>query len=60
MTNNQQFPLTNKELLDKEMAEGYKAISETDIEVYLPDQAEVVGIIPTSVTTPAKLEVNIR
>ncbi|MCL6558056.1 MAG: CopG family transcriptional regulator [Firmicutes bacterium] len=31
-----------KERLDKEMAEGYKAIAETDVEIYLPAQAEVV------------------
>jgi len=36
---------SEKDLLEKEMAEGYKALSETsetDIEFYLPAQAEVV------------------
>lgn len=31
-----------KKRLEEEMAEGYKAMSETDIEIYLPAQAEVV------------------
>lgn len=33
---------SEKDLLDQEMAEGYKSLSETDIEFYLPAQAEVV------------------
>ncbi len=31
-----------KDRLEEEMAEGYKAMSENDIEIYLPAQAEVV------------------
>ena len=31
-----------KDRLEEEMAEGYKALSETDIGFYLPAQAEVV------------------
>jgi len=31
-----------KDRLEEEMAEGYKAMSETDIEIYLPAQAEAV------------------
>lgn len=31
-----------KDRLEEKMAEGYKAMSETDVEIYLPAQAEVV------------------
>lgn len=31
-----------KDRLEEEMAEGYKTMSETDVEIYLPAQAEVV------------------